>query len=116
MVKVSIKNIDEINEITISGHSGYEESGKDIVCASVSSIAITTINGILSIDSDSLEYQTSDGYIKILIKKHSTVVDNLIQNMINLLKELENNYNKYIKIEEVRWYATFKVKYSIICA
>ena len=116
MVKVSIKNNNEINEITISGHSGYETQGKDIVCASVSSIAITTINGILSIDSESLEYKTSDGCIKISIKKHSTVVDNLIQNMINLLKELEKDYNKYIKIEEVRWYATFKVKYSIICA
>ena len=116
MVKVSIKKNNEINEITISGHSGYDKSGKDIVCASVSSIAITTINGILSIDSDSLEYETSDGYIKISIKKHSIVVDALIQNMINLLKELEKDYNKYIKIEEVRWYATFKVKYSIICA
>ena len=73
MVKVSIKNIDKINEITISGHSGYDESGKDIVCASVSSIAITTINGILSIDSESLEYQTSDGYIKILIKKKERI-------------------------------------------
>lgn len=102
MVKVSIKNNNEINEITISGHSGYETQGKDIVCASVSSIAITTINGILSIDSESLEYKTSDGCIKISIKKHSTVVDNLIQNMINLLKELEKDYNKYIKIEEVR--------------
>ena len=99
MVKVSIK---KNNEITISGHSGYEVEGKDIVCASVSSIVITTINGILSLDSDSLEYQTSDGYIKILIKKHSEVVDTLIQNMISLLKELEKDYNKYIKIEEVR--------------
>ena len=100
MVKVSIKNIVEINEITISGHSGYEESGKDIVCASVSSIAITTINGILSIDSDSLEYQTSDGYIKIAVKKHSEVIDALIQNMINLLTELSQDYPKNIKIEE----------------
>ncbi len=103
MVKVSIRNINnEIDKITISGHSGYDESGKDIVCASVSSIAITTINGILSIDSESLEYETSDGYIEISIKKHSEVLDTLIQNMINLLKELEKDYNKYIKIEEVR--------------
>ena len=99
MIKINIKNNDEI---IISGHSGYDKSGKDIVCASVSSIAITTINGILSIDSESLSYETSDGYIKILINKHSNVIDALLQNMINLFKELEKDYNKYIKIEEVR--------------
>ncbi|MBE6153496.1 MAG: ribosomal-processing cysteine protease Prp [Firmicutes bacterium] len=99
MIKIIIN---EENEITISGHSGYEEAGKDIVCASVSSIAITTINGILSIDSEALNYETSDGYIKILINKHSNIIDALLQNMINLFKELEKDYNKYVKIEEVR--------------
>lgn len=103
MVNVSIeKKNNEINKITISGHSGYDEYGKDIVCAAVSSIVITSVNGILSIDSDSLGYINRDGYIEISIKKHSEVIDILIQNMINLLKELKRDYNKYIKIEEVR--------------
>jgi len=117
MVCVSIEKKEElIQNITISGHAEYDEKGKDIVCASVSSIVITTINGLLTLDSESLEYVDQDGYIKIILKKHSEVIDILIQNMINLLMELEIDYKKYIKIEEVRWYATFKVKYSIICA
>ena len=117
MVCVSIEKKEElIDNITISGHAEYDEKGKDIVCASVSSIVITTINGLLTLDSDSLEYIDEDGYIKIILKKHSDVIECLIQNMINLLTELETDYKKYIKIEEVRWYATFKVKYSIICA
>ena len=37
------------NVIKITGHSGYDNAGKDIVCASVSSIIYTTVNGLLNI-------------------------------------------------------------------
>ncbi len=30
----------------IAGHAGYAESGSDIICASVSSLAITTVNAV----------------------------------------------------------------------
>ena len=94
MIKISIKN----DEITIKGHSGYSEHGSDIVCASVSSICITTVNALLSVDEDCIIYEEKDGYLNIKIKKHSEVVDKLIDNMVNLLKELQNQYKKYIEI------------------
>ena len=101
VVKVE-KDEDVINTITIRGHACYDELGKDIVCASVSSIVITSINGILSIYPDSLDYLDDEGLIKVEVKLHNEIVDILIQNMLNLLKELENDYSKFIKIEEVR--------------
>lgn len=94
MVKISIKD----NEITINGHSGYSSEGSDIVCASISSICITTVNALLSIDEDCISYKESDGYLNIKINKHNETIDKLINNMINLLKELEQNYKKYIEI------------------
>lgn len=94
MIKISIDK----NEITIKGHSGYSKEGSDIVCASVSSICITTVNALISIDEDCIDYNDSDGYLNIKIKKHSEVIDKLINNMINLLKELEKQYKKYIEI------------------
>lgn len=94
MIKITIKD----DEITIKGHSNYSEYGADIVCASVSSIAITTVNALLSIDEDCISYEDKDGYLNIKIKKHNEVIDKLINNMINLLKELENQYKKNIKI------------------
>ena len=51
MIKVIYKN----NNITISGHAGYKYAGEDIVCASVSSIVYTTINGILNINDKALK-------------------------------------------------------------
>ena len=94
MIKININK----DEITIKGHSGYKEAGSDIVCASVSSVCITTVNALLSIDEDCIEYKENDGYLNIKIKKHNEVIDKLINNMINLLKELEKDYKKYIEI------------------
>ena len=94
MIKISIKK----DEITISGHSGYGEEGTDIVCASVSSICITTVNAILSINEEAIDYTESDGFLNIKIKKTDDVINKLINNMINLLKELEKQYKNYIEI------------------
>lgn len=102
MIKVVIKETDKINSIEISGHSGYKEAGSDIVCASVSSICITTVNGILGIDSNAVYYKESDGYLYISINKHSDTVDKLINNMINLLEELKEDYKDYIEIRRCR--------------
>ena len=52
MIKVNIKQ----NRVIITGHAGYDEYGKDIVCASVSSIVITSVNAALKLENNSLEY------------------------------------------------------------
>jgi hypothetical protein len=93
MIKVNVSK----NKITITGHADYDCYGKDIVCAAVSSTVITTINGILSIDKDSLKV-TEGKTLIIEILKNNDVVDKLISNMINLLTELKNDYKDNIDI------------------
>ncbi len=87
------------DKISIKGHSGYDVIGKDIVCASVSSIVITSINAIIRIDEKAISYKQDEGFIEINILKHSEMVDLLILNMKELLKELQIQYDKYIKIQ-----------------
>lgn len=101
MIKIKIsKSNQDINTITISGHAMYDEYGKDIVCASVSSIVTTTINGILRINDDAISYEQGEGLVKINIFKQDEVINKLIINMLDLLKELNENYPKNIKIIE----------------
>ena len=59
MIKVEIEN----NKIEIKGHANYDTIGKDIVCASVSSIAISSINLALRFDKDSLKVVEKEGYV-----------------------------------------------------
>lgn len=101
MIKVHIKKESElILSIEIKGHSGYDEMGRDIVCASVSTMTITTVNAIIRYDDKSLSYNQDEGYVKLVVLKHSSVVDLLLENLVSLLKELETQYKKYIKINE----------------
>lgn len=94
MIKVEINN----NKIEISGHANYDEYGKDIVCASVSSIVITTVNAILEIDQNSIYYEDLNNKMIINVLKDDKIVDKLINNMISLLEQLESDYKDYIKI------------------
>ena len=53
MIKVKVlKENDFYKEIIITGHANYDSYGKDIVCSSVSSIVVTTVNAIISLDKD----------------------------------------------------------------
>lgn len=95
MIKVDIK---DNSKIIITGHANYDEYGKDIVCASVSSIVITTINGILEIDKDAINYEDLDNKIMLEVIKDNEIVLKLIKNMIYMLEALEKDYPKNIKI------------------
>lgn len=100
MINISFKEKDNhINFIRITGHANYADEGFDIVCASVSSIAITTINAIISYDEESIVYTENDGLLEIGIVKFSDFNDILIENMINMFKELEKQYKDYVKIK-----------------
>lgn len=43
---------DELVGFQSEGHAGYDESGKDIVCAAVSVLVFTTINAIKDLTQD----------------------------------------------------------------
>ena len=92
--QLEVKN----KEIGVKGHAGFENMGKDIVCASVSSIIYTSINGIMNIDKSAIKYEDNKKLLKIEILRKSTVVDILLNNMVGLLEELENQYPENIKI------------------
>ena len=98
MIKVNFRKDKYINKITVEGHAGYDVSGKDIVCSSVSSIIITTINAIIRIDEKAIDYKFNDGFVEIIVLKNTSVINHLIENMIDLLIQLEKDYKQYIKI------------------
>ena len=100
MIKVKIeKQNAKYKKITILGHAMYDQYGKDIVCAAASSIVTTTINGILTLNKGSLSYLVGKKGMTIEIKNDDETTQLLIQNMVNLLKELEKNYPANIEVK-----------------
>ena len=97
MIKIKVlKENDFYKEISITGHANYDTYGKDIVCSSVSSIVITTVNAIISLDKDAINYDDNTG-VKIKVLKEDEVTNKLLENMLNLLHELQKDYEKTIK-------------------
>lgn len=94
MIKVNIKE----KEIIITGHADYDEYGKDIVCASVSSIVITSVNAALKIEEKSLDFKEEQDKLTINILSNNKNILIIIKNMIDLLEELSLTYKKNIKI------------------
>jgi len=96
MIKVYIKE----NEIEITGHSNYDTLGKDIVCSAVSSIVTTTINGIISINEETISYEYFNDTMLIKVLKKDDITIKLLNNMVDLLKSLARDYPKNISVKE----------------
>ena len=100
MIKVRVKNNNGLVEsIKCSGHAGYADYGKDIVCASFSTMIITTINAILEIDKDAINY-TDGNNLEIINIKKDNITNSLLKNLVNMIYELKNNYDKNIDVKE----------------
>ena len=93
MIKVNINK----KEIVITGHAGFADYGKDIVCASASSIVITSINACLKIDNKFLVYKEEKDKLTINIKGNNKECL-LIDNMLDMLEELALTYKKNIEV------------------
>ncbi len=99
MIKIKVNYKDNfIDSFKISGHANYDDYGKDIVCASVSSIAITSINLAIKFDKDSVKYEEKSGLLSVQVLKQNEIINKVFINMIDMLKELEKDYSKNIKI------------------
>ena len=100
MIKIKLEKVDnDLKKIIIKGHAMYDDFGRDIVCAAVSSTVITSINACLSIDNDSIIYNDKDG-LSIEIVKNDDVTIKILQSMISNLRELERAYPKNLQIKE----------------
>lgn len=100
MIKVSVvKSKGVVESIHASGHAGYADYGKDIVCASFSTMIIVTINMILDIDSKAISYTDSNN-LKIINIKKDNITNSLLNTLVNMIYELRDNYDKNIIIKE----------------
>ena len=101
MINIVVTNKEnKIKKINILGHALYDDFGKDIVCSGVSSVVITSVNAIMSFDKNYISYESKKDNFEIIINENNQIVDNLINNMINMLKDIENDYPENVKIRK----------------
>ena len=100
MIRVKVeKEHGYYKKISILGHAMYDDIGKDIFCSAVSSIVITTVNGILTIDKGTITYLASSRGLTIKVLNNDRITQLLLKNMIKMLKELELKYKENIEVK-----------------
>lgn len=85
--------------ISVSGHSGYAPIGSDIVCSAISTLIQATYNYLEAVGNE-LDIESSDGYLKVIFKSElNRAGDDIVNCFITMAKDLESQYEKYIKVE-----------------
>lgn len=92
-----------IQEILVTGHAEYDESGKDIVCAAVSTAIIVTANAIELLNlKDHISLVIEEGYFRLDVIKDDHTLKQLLKNLEYTLYDLEQQYPSYINNQKER--------------
>ena len=97
---------DRITGFTVSGHSGYEERGKDIVCAYVSAVvtmAEATINDVCGAKA---KVRVGEDEARVTLKlpkscDEEDAVQAVLAGMMLTLINMRDDYPDYIEVLEV---------------
>lgn len=96
-----------IQSFEMSGHANSGPYGQDLVCAAVSAVSIGTINAIHTLTGVNLvsDVEEKGGFIHCdvpsnLSKEIFDKVQLLMEGMIVSLKSIEEEYGKFIQINE----------------
>lgn len=84
--------------ILLQGHAGYEEHGKDIVCAAVSTLAQTLIYSIEELTKDEIEYKMLPGMIEMKYKNLSGKSKTLIDSFFIGVQMIAEVYPENLKL------------------
>ena len=86
----------------VFGHSGYETSGKDIVCAGISALTINFINSVEEFMDDRFVCSSNeeDGMIDFKFEQEPSKESQvLLDSLVFGLENLANDYKEFISLE-----------------
>lgn len=94
-----------LNSVTLTGHAGSGEYGFDIVCASVSTLAINFVNSLEVLthtDADLHVDQVEGGYMKISVPHDNQErVQLLFESFLLGMTNLSENSSEFVKTKVI---------------
>ncbi len=100
------ENSGDIKGFSCTGHTDYANSGKDIVCASISSITQSTVMGLVNVLNINCDYKINEKDAslqcwlpEIKNKQKFSNAQTLLKTALLALKDLEKGFPTNIKVE-----------------
>ncbi|WP_251546244.1 ribosomal-processing cysteine protease Prp [Limosilactobacillus caecicola] len=104
MIRVSfnITTDHKIASFKMTGHADSGEYGQDIVCAAVSVLAISTVNGLERVVHSKPAIKKNEdegGYLEVthLDLRHDSQI--LLETFLNGLLDIQDRYHEYIRVK-----------------
>ena len=98
MIKVKrIYSNNNLYGLEIKGHANSNESGKDLICAAVSSILTGGFNALVKEETEELILE--EGYAKVIVKNDASISLQVLKVIEIQLLTIEESYPKYINIK-----------------
>lgn len=94
MIAVSVR----LDGITVDGHAGYAEAGKDIVCAGVTALVENLIDSIEGLTVDTIQYEVSPGRADIHYKDLSEEGKLLVDSFFFGICGIAQDFPEHVKI------------------
>ena len=101
MITVTVwKKDGEFNKIESKGHAGFDEEGRDIICAAVSALMVNTVNSIDSFTDDIIHVVSEEGYLSLeFIVGPGRDSGLLIDSLMLGLSQIQDSYDRaYLKV------------------
>lgn len=109
MTDVTITRKDNhIVEVVASGHTGYGESGEDIVCAGISTLIQSALLGLLQVAQINVKYTVNEqkGSLRFTLPENLTQeerhdADVILNTMLCGLNDFYTEYSDFINLEVI---------------
>lgn len=90
----------KIVEFWVTGHADYSNKGSDIVCAAVSAVVQTAVEGLKKYLPEEIHVQKGKGILHVSITKgkDSPETSVILETMLLGLKKIEEKYQEYVRI------------------
>lgn len=104
MIRATFRLIDDQRVISfkLTGHADAGPYGQDIVCAAVSVLAISTVNGlerVVHTHPEIIQDQNNGGYLKVKNIDLGHDAQIIMQTFFNGMLDIQDNYSDHIEVK-----------------
>ncbi len=100
MTKITIfKKNEKIWAFQVKGHTGFAESGNDIVCSAISTATQMALVGLKEVLKLDVESDIKDGYMQVKLLQDNAQAQAILCSMEKTLADIAKNYARNVKME-----------------
>ncbi|MBO4893982.1 MAG: ribosomal-processing cysteine protease Prp [Clostridia bacterium] len=89
---------ENLSGFSLEGHSGFEDEGKDIVCAAVSSAAYMAVNTLTDVINEEAQVKESEGKLELKVACPSPTAGAVLRGLEIHLKNLSDQYPENVTV------------------